>query len=206
MLPRFDRLLAHTHHFLTLDGCTIAIYPGVFSPDPALTHSTEIILRHLPPVEGLTIADVGCGTGLIAILCAQRNAKHVIATDISEAALANTQENIARSHLEAKITIRKSSLLQDVSERFDLIIANLPIDPAIWQTGSVTPIELLAELLATAPSHLTSTGMIYVPWGSFREIAPVRALLQASVFRVEEIQEEALGYTWTLFILTRRSP
>lgn len=71
--------------------------------------------------------DMGCGCGIQSLYLAQ-HAEHVIATDISERALAFTAFNAALAGMSAeRLEIRQGSFLQPVAgERFDLIATNPP--------------------------------------------------------------------------------
>ena len=79
-------------------------------------------------VEGKSILDVGSGTGLIALMAAQRNqGATVLGIDIDDNAVKQAQENIAESPFRERV----SCVLQDVlnfqpRERFDAILCNPP--------------------------------------------------------------------------------
>src|SRR5207302_8900137 len=72
------------------------------------------------------IVDVGTGSGVIALSLAKKFPEtEVFAVDVSEDALALARENAARLGFE-RVHFQKSDLLESLSERFDLIVANLP--------------------------------------------------------------------------------
>lgn len=79
-------------------------------------------------VEGKRILDVGTGTGIIALMAAQRNPDaQVLGIDIDEAAILQAQENVA----ESPFADRVSCTLQDITSyspenRFDAILCNPP--------------------------------------------------------------------------------
>ncbi|KAI3744095.1 hypothetical protein L1987_57170 [Smallanthus sonchifolius] len=54
------------------------------------TYKTAI-LQHQSHIEGKVVVDVGCGTGILSIFCAQAGAKRVYAVDASEIALQDVQ-------------------------------------------------------------------------------------------------------------------
>ena len=75
--------------------------------------------------------DVGTGTGVIALMLAQRSAGlEIIGIDIDEAAAGEAAENFAASPWADRLTARAVSLQAFVSEReqpeFDLIVSNPP--------------------------------------------------------------------------------
>lgn len=79
-------------------------------------------------VEGNRILDVGTGTGLIALMAAQRNKDAtILGIDIDEASILQARENIA----ESPFSDRVSCALQDFTSfcpdnRFDAILCNPP--------------------------------------------------------------------------------
>src|SRR5699024_11015949 len=70
------------------------------------------------------VLDLGCGGGIQA-LHASRHAEHVVATDLSERALAFAAFNAALNGIE--LELRHGSLLEPVAgESFDLVVSNPP--------------------------------------------------------------------------------
>lgn len=75
-------------------------------------------------VAGKPVLDMGCGTGLLAIIAARRGAKPVLAIDNYIYAYENTIENAERNNTPwIRVLHGDASLLG--SENFDLIIANI---------------------------------------------------------------------------------
>lgn len=109
------------------------------------------------------VLDLGCGGGIQA-MHASRHAEHVVATDLSERALAFAAFNAALNEIE--LDLRRGSLLEPVAgEVFDLVVSNPPFvitpragddehDPWTYRDGGRAGDTLLAELLAQLPAHL----------------------------------------------------
>ena len=92
-----------------------------------------ILLGAWAPVEEAgTVLDIGTGTGLIAIMLAQRSDKSMIhAIEIEEKAYQQAQENMINSpwsdRLQAHLgAIQEFSLPPAVPDGFDLIVSNPP--------------------------------------------------------------------------------
>lgn len=79
------------------------------------------------PANG-RILDIGTGTGLIAIMAAQRTSEaKITAIDIDEDCVLQAQENVAASPWPDRIEVIHSALQEfDASEKFDVIISNPP--------------------------------------------------------------------------------
>ncbi len=105
-------------------GITVVVRPGVFHP--GLFPSTRMLIRYLAStrLEGKRLLELGCGSGLIALL-AEKAGAVVTACDISAAAIKNTQINAAQNH--SRISIIRSDLFDQLpSKVFDLIVINPP--------------------------------------------------------------------------------
>jgi tRNA1Val (adenine37-N6)-methyltransferase len=81
------------------------------------------------PSDAKNILDIGTGTGLIAIMLAQKSDAHIDAVEIDANACGQSKENVKLCPWSARINIIHSSF-QDFSEqspiRYDLIITNPP--------------------------------------------------------------------------------
>jgi HemK-related putative methylase len=120
--------LSQSLHRHTIQGVEVAlaIPPEVFAPSQ---HSLGLA-RHISVAPGERFADIGTGSGIIAILAARLGAI-ASATDISDIAVAAAQAN---AHLNnVAIDVRQGDLFGDLEGKFDVIAANLPqacFDPA----------------------------------------------------------------------------
>ncbi|MCB9013550.1 MAG: methyltransferase [Bacteroidales bacterium] len=75
------------------------------------------------------ILDIGTGTGLIALMLAQRSEAHIEAIEIDEGAAGQAAENISSSPFSGRINLTHTSLakfLEETNEKFDLIVCNPP--------------------------------------------------------------------------------
>lgn len=74
-------------------------------------------------VDGKTVADAGCGSGILAIAASKRGAKSVYAFDIDPDALGNTYENIALNKAD-NVTAWVGGI-ESLSVKTDVVIANI---------------------------------------------------------------------------------
>jgi release factor glutamine methyltransferase len=121
-------------------GLALKVTPDVLIPRPETEHLVEAALARVEAMRSrveagnapLRIADVGTGSGAIAIALAHALPQaEVTALDLSTAALRVAEENAARHGLAERIRFLHSDLLQAVaSERFEVIVSNPPYVPA----------------------------------------------------------------------------
>lgn len=75
------------------------------------------------------VLDIGTGSGLIALMIAQRSSAHIVAIDIDEGAAVQAEINAENSPWNDRIKIVKADLksfTSDTKQRFDLLISNPP--------------------------------------------------------------------------------
>lgn len=78
--------------------------------------------------NSLSIIDIGCGTGLLSLMCAQREAlSHIDAVELMPAAAKVAQKNIDRSPWHDRIQLFHQDILSYLPEKkYDAIICNPP--------------------------------------------------------------------------------
>jgi release factor glutamine methyltransferase len=199
----WERLLHHETYEVQIDNLLIAVHDGVFTPDPKITYTPSMILENLPDVREKHVADVGTGTGVLAIAAAKRGAK-VVAIDIDPPAIKNAQENIKQFTFEHNISLLQGNLLEGVSISFDYIFANLPILDEVWD-ASTKATSLLDTFLEQARIALQPAGRVFIPWGSFAEEKrpQIEMSFRQHGFSFTCKQKEHGGYTWYLYTLER---
>jgi release factor glutamine methyltransferase len=109
-------------------GLKFCVTPDVLIPRPETEHLVETALAHANKGEQLRIADVGTGSGAIAVALAHAlpNAR-ITALDVSSAALDVARENAAKHRVAVRIQFVESDLLAGVSgASFDMIVSNPP--------------------------------------------------------------------------------
>ena len=105
----------------------LEVEEGVLIPRP----ETEILIDLVAEIiekENITqIAEIGVGSGAISIVLARKFPKlHIIATDISDTPLKVAWKNIKTFGVAEQIELRKSNLIDEVSEELELVVSNPP--------------------------------------------------------------------------------
>lgn len=149
-------------------GADVRIHPhyGVFSP---LRSEYLQLLRDAPlPAavrqQGALAFDIGTGSGVIAALLAQRGVASVVATDVSERAVACARENIGRLGLSGQVRVECADLFPATEQgRAGLIVCNPP-----WLPGRAATLleassydedsRMLQAYLAGLSAHLSEAG------------------------------------------------
>jgi release factor glutamine methyltransferase len=157
-------------------GIELSIAPGVLIPRPDTETLVEEALRVAGGArEALTIADVGCGSGAIAVALALHLPDAAIyAIDTSPRALEITRLNSERHGVVDRIRVCEGDLLDPLPAPVDLIVANLPY-VASWEIPTLDPeirlyeprealdggdngLDLIRRLLTAAPACLRPSG------------------------------------------------
>ncbi len=149
-------------------------------PRPETEELVELVESRIENRES-RIVDVGTGSGVIALSLAKKfQEAHVFAVDVSEDALALARENAIRLGLSGRVQLRKSHLLENLDERFDVIVANLPYiatqdrhtlsrevlhDPDVALFAGARGDELVHELIEQAPERLRPGGLLALEIG-----------------------------------------
>ena len=116
---------------LTRDDEEVRIHPhyGVFSP--VRSEYIDLVLKAPLPaaIKQSSIAfDVGTGTGVLAVVLALRDIQKIVATDLSDRAIACAQDNVNQLNLNTQIEINKINLYPD--GKAALVVCNPPWLPA----------------------------------------------------------------------------
>ena len=101
--------------------------------------TTSLCIRALEDLvrPGMTVFDVGTGSGVLAIVAAKLGAKRVEAVDFDPVAVRVARENVRQNGAEDVVRTERSDLLKSVAGEADLIIANIIADIIVRLFGEV---------------------------------------------------------------------
>lgn len=172
-------------------GLEFEVGPGVLIPRPETEHVIEVALERLGArrTQPSRIADMGTGSGCIAIALARELPRaEIAASDISAAALDYAQRNAARHSVSDRIQFLNADLLELASEArdraesgFDLIVSNPPYvgrddagslprevrehEPAEALFGGDDGLEIYPALIEQAARKLAPNGILVLEIG-----------------------------------------
>ncbi len=116
------------------------------------------------------VLDIGTGSGLIALMLAQRTNAHITAIDIEPNAVLQTKENIENSPWKDRVRAKVISIQEfasSIDEKFDLIVSNPPYfinslknSSANKTTARHTDFLTHEELMTGAKTMLADNGRI----------------------------------------------
>lgn len=107
------------------EDLVVAIDPGrAFGSGAHATSRLALALLEDQPVAGATVLDVGCGSGVLAVVAARLGAVRVEAIDIDPAAIRATERN-AEHHGLGPVITASATALEEVVGSFDLVLANI---------------------------------------------------------------------------------
>ncbi len=190
VIPVFEEEIRGENTEVGLDDLPLYIQPGMAfgtSSHPTTQMCLELLEHYIQ--TGVTVLDVGCGTGILAIAAAKLGAARVHAIDIDPEAIKVARTNMVLNQVSDMVTLQHGSLdvvnSEDTREAFDFPGNSSP-------TGPPSPKNwfdlILANILAGVIKEFIQTGI--------SELLGREGVLIASGIRsseLESIQEAFLG-------------
>jgi release factor glutamine methyltransferase len=202
-------------------GLEFVVTPEVLIPRPETEHLIEVALDRLAvreiragrkPTfggEDLQIADIGTGSGCIAVALAKElPGATIYATDVSPTALAVALHNATRHNVASWMRFLEGNLLGGVTPHLDLIVSNPPYvsrreaptlmrevrdhEPEIALYGGEEGYELYAGLIAQSAAHLKPGGILVLELGH-NSLPAVQPLLDAPTWTNVAVTNDLAG-------------
>lgn len=174
-------LVGHKEFF----SANFEVTPDVLIPRPEtefiVTELIDLFKEQHANVDSITIADIGTGSGILAICAAMHIAQaSVTAVDLSESALEVAKRNAAKHQVESKIEFTQSDLFQNIAAdtKFDFIVSNPPYigeteraslpkdvrdhEPELALFSGADGLDLIRRLIHDVPNYLKSGGTLLV--------------------------------------------
>ena len=184
--------LTGSRGFWSLD---LAVTPFTLIPRPETERLVELALERLPPDEVVRVADLGTGSGAIALAIArERPQAQVIATDASQEALDVARGNARRNGI-TNVVFRPGDWLAPLGDgAFDLIASNPPyiaegdphldtgdlrFEPPAALSSGADGLDAIRVIVRDAGAHLHAGGWLLLEHG-YDQGEAVRALLHAA--------------------------
>jgi len=184
-------------------------------------HDTEVLveqaLRFIPVSKEITMADLGCGSGAVALaIASERPLARILATDINEKTLAVARENANQLKLK-KVTFKLGDWCTALSQRnYDLVVSNPPyiaeddphlsqddlrFEPRLALVAGKEGLDALREIISSAGKYLKPGGRLLVEHGvdqggTVRELLKIHEFINIFTARDLEQRERVSGGEW----------
>lgn len=162
-----------------ISSLDLSIFPhyGVFAPT---RHEYVQLMLDAPLPDTHDLAfDIGTGTGLLAIILAQRGVQQVVATDLNPRALACAADNIQRLEL-TNVQLQQADLFPTEQPLANLIVCNppwlpakpsSPLEYAVYDANSA----MLRGFLQGVSKHLAAQGEVWLILSDLAEHLQLRS-------------------------------
>jgi release factor glutamine methyltransferase len=192
------------------------VTPDVLIPRPETEIIVEEVLQFARERQCARAIDVGTGTGCLAVTIAcELPDVRVIATDVSESALAVARRNARRHGVGDRVRFVQADVLEGIEAIADVIVSNPPYipdadaatlppevvdhEPHHALFGGPGGLDVLDRLFRQAPARLAPGGRLVVEFG-FGQAAAVSTLARETGWRVERIREDLQGIPRTMVL------
>jgi len=183
----------------------LAVTPDTLIPRPETERLVELALDRLPPNVSKTAADLGTGSGAIALALAHdRPMLQVLGTDLSAAALSVARSNAVANGLE-RVQFAQGAWFSALGGRhFDVIVSNPPyieerdphlergdlrFEPRSALASGADGLDDLRIIIAGAPAHLVPGGSLLVEHGWNQGERVARLFIAAGFSDIATVQD-----------------
>jgi release factor glutamine methyltransferase len=181
-------------------GFRLTVRPTVFHPRYFITSEffAAFIGRH--DLSGKRVADIGTGSGILALAAARAGASSVLAIDVNPAAALNAAENARMNGFGNRVKSLGSNLLSALAPfpLFDVILSSPPSFPGeprdvadrAWHAGP--DYRDIAQLFDQARERLAPGGRLYILLSSDSDLDRVGKLIARAGFKARQVAERSI--------------
>jgi release factor glutamine methyltransferase len=197
-------------------GLEFVVDRRVIVPRPETETLVDAALEWAKQRPGpLVIADIGTGSGCIAVaLAVHLPQAHIYAIDLSRDALAVARQNVIRHHVDASVTLLHGDLLAPLPQPVDLLVSNPPytildeVDPGVRMhephlalDGGSDGLAVYRRLFVAAPTVLRPGGALMLEIGATQAHAVVDLAQQAFPGAVIRVRQDLAGRDRVVVVL-----
>lgn len=193
----------------------LTIPPTVFHPGVFVTSRMFANYLRCQNFHGRVAAEVGTGSGILALSVACAGAAKVVALDINPAAVDATKKNASRNRLSTIVEARQSDLLSAVGphEMFDLIVSSPPsfsgqpkdMADRAWHAG--VGYDNLKNLFTQSYAHLGENGEMLILLSSDTNIPLLENWARSAGFTWKQVASKSIGIeSFVIFLLGKGRP
>lgn len=148
---------------------------------PTTTGCITLMEKYLKP--DMSVLDVGCGSGILAIAAGLLGANDCLGIEIDPVAVEIGAENVALNNLSNKVKVAYGDLTKGVDYKADIVVANLMAD--------------LVKLLTNDVARHLKPGGVYISSGILLELKEeLCQFIEAAGFEVIDVYENEKDGGW----------
>jgi len=197
-------------------GRLFEVGPGVLVPRTA----TETLVQHVltwhrgldeaDRPDPLRVADIGTGSGCIAVTIAlQQPSSLVVAVDCEQAAVETARRNANTHGVADRVSVVHGDLCDPLEDQVDVLVSNPPyIDDARWTKlaanvraweperalrGGPDGLDVVRRLLERAPDHVRSGGLLVVETDDHHAAAACRLAGESGAWQDCRVLRDEFG-------------
>jgi len=163
----------------------LSMEDGDWKPTPHGQCLAEVLAEN-NLVEGKTVLELGAGTGNHTILLARQGAKHIAATEITQALVDTTEENVKRNAPGASMEYRVADWLA-TEGTFDVVVTN----PPFCKSGKQNRRYYIDSLILDAHKRLNANGTLVFVQSSMADLAKTLDRLNENGYDVRVLGERS---------------
>jgi len=185
---------------------TLSVSPAVLIPRPETELVVERALAHIPADAEWLVADLGTGSGAIALAIAKERPRcKIVATDISRDALSVARHNARQLKL-VNLEFRQGHWFDCLPESFDAALCNppyvadqdphlsqgdLPYEPGLALTAGRDGLDAVREIIDMAQKHIVPGGWLVTEHADDQAASVADDMQQRGYFHIDQFRDLA---------------